>query len=369
MSLFFVTGELSGDLHGAALLRALRQQGFNGACAGVGGPKLIEAGMQPLVRCEELATMGWIAVAGQLVKLLRILSQVEQHILRTEPPAVVMVDAPSFNLRLAQRLRKAGYRGVLIQYICPKVWAHGRGRIATMAQTLDLLLAIHPFEPPLFAETGLKASYVGHPLVTQLQAVSIDQPRRTLALFPGSRASVVRANLPLQLQAALPLATQYPLAISVAQESLRPLIEQLAPGVALIERDQTHQLMATSHAALATCGTVTLELALLKVPTVVTYQVHPVDRLIARYLLGLKSGADYSLPNIIAQQPVFPELVESRLDFRLVRQKLEELCAEGSDRQRALAGCDLVAAKLGREDASSNAAALIMQLVAVSSRT
>jgi lipid-A-disaccharide synthase len=355
--LFFVCGELSGDLHGASLLQALRKQGFEGEAFGIAGPRLRAAGLNAQWHCEAMSdNMGWVSVAKKLPIILRTLRQVEQAILRAQPDAVILIDNPGFNLRLARTLRKHGYTGRLIQYICPKVWVHGSQRIDIMAQSLDLLLVIHPFEPPLFKDTSLTTHYVGHPLVAQLRNQPLSTERSTIALFPGSRSTVIAANLPIQLQAAA--AYRDRIVISVAHPDLLPLVQRLSGG--LPTSLNTHQLMASAQAALATCGTVTLELALMQVPTVVTYKIHPVDRWICRHILHLDPHRHYSLPNIIAQRPLFPEHIESRLDPQTIAASLNQLLEQ---RTHALADCQQVIDALGSADASDNAAGHIMALL------
>jgi lipid-A-disaccharide synthase len=302
--------------------------------------------------------MGWAGVARQIGTLLRRFLEIENGILQSGAEAVVLIDNPSFNLRLARSLRRKGYAGRLIQYICPKVWVHGRGRIATMAQTLDLLLAIHPFEPPLFADTRLPTHYVGHPLVAQLRDQRPSPERTSIALFPGSRPSVVMANLPVQLQAASPWRDR--LVISVAHPQLQPLVEQLAPGIPT--SSNARQLMTSAQAALATCGTVTLELALCQVPTAVTYKVHPFDRFICRHFLHLTNNRHYALPNIIAQKSVFPEFIESRLNVAAIGRTLHHLL-DGPQRRSALEGCQEIIDQLGTRDASQEAARHILKML------
>jgi lipid-A-disaccharide synthase len=205
--LFVFAGEKSGDLHGGHLLRELFSIRPDARVCGVGGPSMREAGLSCMLPMEKFQVMGFVDVFIALPRLMRQFFAVKNYILRTQPPAVLLIDYPGFNLRLAASLRKAGFKGRICHYICPSVWAWGKKRIPQMANTLDMLFSILPFEKSYFSETSLPVHYVGHPLVA---AVSNYRRRplddfsdgKVLALFPGSRRKELERNLFVQLSAA-----------------------------------------------------------------------------------------------------------------------------------------------------------------------
>src|SRR5262249_39681155 len=210
----------------------------------------------------------------------------------------VTIDYPGFNLRLAKHLRKKGYAGKLIHFICPSVWAWGKKRIPLMGSTLDLLLSILPFEKKLFEHTPLKVAYVGHPLVERMKNYSYQtfaSDSKIIALFPGSRKKEIERNLPLYLDACCELAHKFKIALSVSDERYRPLMLEILKTKQWREEeilwatpDHTYELMKKAYLAIAKSGTVTLELALHRVPTVVTYGVSFLDKIIAYDILRIR---------------------------------------------------------------------------------
>lgn len=305
--IFFFAGELSGDLLGAELVSE--------GAVGVGGPAMQRAGLKPLFDFEAFQVMGFTAVIPALPRILMQLHRIKRWILKNSPKMVVLIDYAEFSLLLAKQLRKGGYRGKIVQYVCPSIWAWRKKRKKTLESYYDHLLSILPFEEKLFKK--LPVTYVGHPLKREL-----DGTKRTdeIALFPGSRVQEVRENLPIQLKAARLLGG--PIAISVARKKLRPLIEKLAPSCLLVEEKEA--LMKRARGALATCGTVNLELGLYQTPTVVTYKLSHFHYFLGRHLFRIRLPY-YSLVNLIADRELFPEFIHKKLDASEIAQTLERV--------------------------------------------
>ena len=363
--LVLIAGELSGDLHGGHLMEALQGRVQIG---GVGGPLMRAQGLDEWLGMETLSVMGFTDVLLALPRLIRAFHTLRNRILKERPDAVVFIDYPGFNLRMAKALRKRGYKGKLIHYICPTVWAWGKGRIEKMAQTLDLLLTILPFEPSCFAHTELPAHYVGHPLMQGIMPPG-DGQGKGIALFPGSRHGEVERNFPSQLAALAQLRARYPDAeatVSVAIPSLAPLlrshIEASGQPVHLAPRAESYNLMRSCRAALATSGTVTLELALHHAPTVVTYRLSRLNYLLARYLFRIRLP-HYALPNILAKQELFPEVVGKQLPTDRIAEHLCALYEAGSARDACLTGCKNLRTLLGEGDASQEAARALLEVI------
>lgn len=330
--LFIFAGEKSGDLHGEKLIKALLEREPHLKIAGVGGPRM-RPHMQSILPMEEFQVMGFIDVFCELPQLIRHFHFITAEILRLKPKAVITIDYPGFNLRLQRHLKKKGYPGKCIHFICPSVWAWGKKRIPLMASNLDLLLSILPFEKQLFSHTSLPVSFVGHPLVERLNTYTYKPfsfpPKKILALFPGSRKKEIENNLPLQLDVCREIATpDICIALSVSEERFRPLIldivKQKNLDVLLVPPDYSYELMRSAYAAIAKSGTVTLELALHRVPTVVMYKIRPLDEFIALQLLRIRLPF-YCLVNIIAQKPIYPELFGSRLTFETLKRQAQNL--------------------------------------------
>lgn len=360
-ALFLLAGEPSGDLYGGDLLRALRQLSPETTYRGVGGPRMRAEGLDLLFPMESLQVMGITDVLTSLPRLLKLFRTLREAILTQIPDTVVFIDYPDFHMRLAASLRRRGYRGKLVHYICPSVWAWRRERVEALARSLDLLLCILPFEPELFAKTSLEAHYVGHPLLSLVErerGKRLVLPEGALGLFPGSRRSEVRHNLPLQLAALERLGL--PGVISSAHGELTPLIRSLLGGRQLpIVEGESYALMQSISGALATSGTVALELALYGVPSVVHYELTRMHYLLGRYVLRIRPPF-FALPNIILGREIFPEAIGHKLDPAGVASYATEVLGRG--REACLADCREVRRQLEGSDGSLSAAQRILQL-------
>jgi lipid-A-disaccharide synthase len=375
-----VAGEPSGDQHAAALVAAMQRRSPQATFSGVAGSHLRAQGVEQLLPAEQLAVMGFSDVLRALPRLVSAFKLVRNAILKKQPTAVILVDYPGFNLRLARSLRRHGYKNPIIQYISPSVWAWGTNRKKIMEAHLDLLLTIYPFEKKHFANTKLSVAYVGNPVAQSvIQAPStktdwrsscgIPAEVRLLGIFPGSRLAEVQRNLPLMLEASRPLS--YALAISAANAACENAIITAVTAAGLkighdvfcVPRYKFYtELMADCRAALAKSGTVTLELALHHCPTVVLYQLTALNRMIARYVLRLNLP-HYCIVNIIAEATVFPEFIAQPATPQSLRSALVSLLEDGSVRADCIAGCQYVRNVLAEHPASERAAALISETV------
>lgn len=374
-SLFIFAGELSGDLHGSHLLKAIKQRMPAIQAFGVGGPALREAGLNTILPMEKFEVMGFTDVLLALPRLYKQFHQVRRAILETDPRAVVLIDYPGFNLRLASSLRKAGFKGKIAQYISPTVWAHGKNRIQQMAQSYDIVLAILPFEPSCYTGSGLKAVYVGNPLQEYVNTHSYENDWKKnfnipveaplISLFPGSRHGEVKRNLPAILTAAQMLRKECPevaFAISCAHPSTELLAKELLPknatDVFFVPKKYAYEMMRDSQAAVAKSGTVTLELALHACPTVVIYQLTALNKFMAKWIMKLNLP-HYALANIVAGCQVFPELIAKQFSPADIYAALNSLINNSDTRRHCLDGCDRIKDLLKDVQASRDAAAIL----------
>lgn len=310
---YFIAGEKSGDLHGHELMKAMRKIVPNFCAKGVGGPAMEAEGLECSAPYADFQVMGFTDVILALPSIVPHFYSIAKNILQDKPDGVIFIDYPGFNIRMAKHLRKNGYKGKLIHYIAPSVWAWGKSRIKTMQNNLDLLLTIYPFELSCFEKTGLKTVYVGNPLMENIGPSSLRKP--LLALFPGSRKKEILRNLPLQIEAAKLFGKE--VAISVSDLSLEkeiiPLLKDANFPYRLVHESERFDLMKTASIALAKSGTVTLELALRGCPTVVHYKLTRLNYFLARYIFQI-SLPHYVLPNILLNETVFPERYQVEID-------------------------------------------------------
>ena len=304
--IFMVAGEVSGDKLGGTLVESILKKQKDLELIGIGGPEMRAHGLFPIIPMEELQVMGFIDVIKHLPRLFKIFRRTVQTILDLNPKVVVTIDYPGFNLRLAKKLRKKGYQGKICHVVCPSVWAWGKKRIQTLADNYDLLLTLLPFEKPLFGKTSLRVEYIGHPL-TQKITYETSPEENLIAIFPGSRSHEIERNLPCFLRLIPKLPPQMKYIISVSQEKYRPLIEKLAgsqiPLLTPVEMNLRKPMLALSKS-----GTMTLELALKGIPTVVIYKISPLDIFLAKYIFRINLRY-YALPNLILKHTLFPELI------------------------------------------------------------
>lgn len=356
MSIFLFAGENSGDLHGETLIRAIHAHCPSLSIFGVGGPRMRGEGLETIMEMERFQVMGFIDVLIALPRLIWQFYQLRRILLQRQPKMVIFIDYPGFSLAMEKSLCKKGFTGKICHYICPSVWAWGKNRISKMEKILDHLFVIFPFEEKLFLrkdskKSNLQVHFVGHPLIRRIEQTApllpssllqeLSKSRPLISLFPGSRKKELDRNLQLQLRVAkqlLALCPQAIFALSVASPLLKKRIRCAISDlpITLVEEQQNYALMRQSTFAIAKSGTITLELALHLVPTVVTYGISALDLIIARDILRIRLPY-YCIVNILLQEKVFPELIGPNLTEKklfdeastfLFSEEMRESCRE-----------------------------------------
>jgi len=370
MRLVIIAGEISGDLHAARLLTAIRSRCPDVESSGIGGEALQKAGMHLIIHCQEMAVMGIVEVLRRYLPLRRAFYRLLDHIKSDPPDAVIFVDYPGFNLRLARKLTTVATKK--IYYICPQVWAWNTSRIPLMASLLDRLIVIFPFEPDVFKDTRLPVDYVGHPLVAESQAV-LDAPLETLswgdtpgiAILPGSRSQEISRMLPVMARAAAIVARQSPgtrfilaAANGSAAHQARTILSEKTRDVPAIDvvTGRTRQILKQARAAWVTSGTATLEAALMECPMVIGYRMAPLTYLMGRILVRVDH---IGMVNIIAGRRLCPELVQSQMTAEALAGAIKPLIAETETRSATISGLKQVRADLGEPGAEERAAEII----------
>lgn len=274
----------------------------------------------PFTYSDSLKIMGLIDVVISLYRILKIQKKIIRRILTGEFDLVITVDSSSFHLPLVNKLKKAGCKAKFVHAVCPPIWAYRPKRKTKIAATFDLLLPLFRFEKTLFEDTRLDSFWIGHPFQNQLYNNNLEETKETILIFPGSRKRVIERNLPLQLAAAKKF--HRPIFISVSSPSLKRLIEHYAPNIPLFEKTPSPELQKKTLIALATSGTITLELALMGIPTVVTYKIPLIDAIAAK--LAKMNVPFFALPNLLAKKEIFIELIHPFTTVDEVFQAMEE---------------------------------------------
>lgn len=333
LDVFISCGEVSGDLVAAELLRPLQQVIATQSWAGVIGNELQALGVKSLRGLDGLQVMGFTAVLKALKRLKKHMQWIESTILESSPQVVLLVDYPGFHLKLAKGLREKGYKGKIIQYVCPSVWAWKKHRLKTLRTYFDEVWGILPFESDYLKEAGLNYFYTGNPSyrLSKRHLITFGHHQRDcLGIFPGSRPQEIHAHLPLILKACEAYEKKHPgqkWQLSLATEESSKLIEgylkTTSLKISLIKPEERFEKMHQMKAALAVSGTVCLELALHNVPTVTVYACGFINYFIAKYLFKIKLKY-FTLPNLILKKPIFTELINAKLDSSNVCKELEK---------------------------------------------
>ncbi len=370
-SILIVAGDVSGDLHAGAVVRAWQQRGLNAELWGIGGDRLRAAGAELLYDVRQTAIMGFLEVLRHAGLVRRMWRDILRRVESRPPDLAILVDYPGFNLRLARALKRRGLR--VLYFICPQVWAWHRSRIWTLARTVDRLLVIFPFERELFRDTGLTVDFVGHPFVDELTGFTTaplaewgsGQPR--VGLLPGSRRQEVRRILPIMLAAAEQIRVRHPNAAfivaaanDVTAELARRLIAQRSPRSVgfSVAVGRTRDVLRQATAAWVTSGTATLEAALLDCPQVVVYRAHPLSYLLGRCLIRVPY---IGMVNLIAGRGICPELIQHEATPARLADVIEPLLTDTPQRQAMLLGYHEVHTKLGQPGAAARAAEILDQ--------
>lgn len=370
MKYFLIAGEASGDLHASHLIESLKQEDAEAQFRFLGGDLMAaQAGVEPIIHYRDMAYMGFMDVLKHLGKILGFLGTARRAIDEWHPDKVVLVDYPSFNLKVA---KYAHNLDIPVHYfISPKVWVWKEWRVKDIRRYVNHMYCILPFEPDWYQERGYKATYVGNPTVQEVAQASKDFPdfphfieqnglvdRPIIALVPGSRVREIRDNLPLMLQAAARHPEYQAViagALSIDDNLYR---EVMGADTVPVLRDATYPLVHHSRVALVTSGTATLETALLGTPQVACYRFNG-SKWSYNFYRRLLTGKYVTLPNLITDEPIIPELLMHLCSVESIDTHLTQLLADTAERAAMLDGYRRLADRLGTDVCTATAAHLI----------
>lgn len=367
-TIYLVAGEASGDEHGAALMKSLRNFAPDLAFSGRGGPKMQAVAGQAFMNwSDSAAVVGLWEVVKRLGYFREQFQDALNEIASINPDAVVLIDYPGFNLRLARALRRKSPPLKIIYYISPQVWAWNRGRISQMARFLDLMLCIFPFEAELYNKSGLRTVFVGHPMIENLAKLRTGEQRQPnlIGLFPGSRLREVRKIFPLMLEAAREIVTRQPeirFEVAAASELLALEIRKMLMASPLRDRvrivtGDTAGTMQCAFTGMVASGTATLEAAYFRLPFVLVYKVSWPTYLAARLVLKTKH---LGMPNVLAGREIVPEFVQHEARPDTISKAVLKVMNDQAARELVISEFDAIIAKLGESGASTKAAQAIL---------
>lgn len=374
MRLYVVAGEASGDARGAELMRSVLELDPGVMFHGRGGPQMA-AMAQPGFHnwTDKAGVIGFIDVLKSYPYFKQEFQLTLAEIEEIKPDALLLIDYPGFNLRLAAALRKRGIPTKVIYYISPQVWAWHRSRIAQMAKTIDLMLCIFPFEKPLYEQSGLKTEFVGHPMLDSLGAKLTGVPRdpELVGLFPGSRRREVRKIFPLMLEAAKVLKLKRPelkFEAAAASKTMRALMSEYAGNYPELNcslgLQNSHELMQRAAAGMVASGTATMEAAFFRLPFALVYKVAWLTYAVGRRLIKVRW---LGMPNLLVEREVVREFIQEQAQPQPMAQEMLRLLGQ-EGRTRFVEDMDKVIASLGQPGAAKHAAkALLAELQATKS--
>ena len=366
MKYYIIAGEASGDLHGANLMKALKQLDKDTQFRCWGGDLMKEAGGELVKHYRDLAFMGFWEVITHLSTILDNIRFCKSDILRFQPDVLILLDYPGFNLRIAEYARQKGLR--VFYYISPQVWAWHRSRIRKMKQNIDRLFVILPFEKAFFKQYDWEVDFAGHPLLdaveqhktlakeTNLHTELIDKNKPFIALLPGSRQQEIKMVLPIMLEV-VPLFPQYQFIIAGAPAQSLSFYRELSQDIPIVF-GHTYTLLENATAALVTSGTATLETALFNIPQVVCYKGNPLSVQIAKRLVDLKY---ISLVNLILDKAAVRELIQSDLNKNNLAIELSKILPGKNKRLEMLNDYQSLRSQLGGTGASERVAKLMWE--------
>lgn len=367
MKYYIIAGEASGDLHGANLIASLKKKDTRAKIRAWGGNLMKKQGATLVKHYRDLAFMGFVEVLLHLRTILKNLSFCKKDILKYKPDAIILIDYPGFNLKIAKFAHKHNIK--VYYYISPQVWAWKKRRVYTIKEVVDKMLVILPFEKDFYDDYRVDAHFVGHPLLDELSKVryinrsnfarqnKLDSKKEIIALLPGSRKQEVTRMLGIMMKV-MDKFPEYQFVIGCAPSLPESFYRELVgnENVHLVF-NKTYQLLQVASAALVTSGTATLETALFYVPEVVCYKGNKISYLIAKNLVKVKY---ISLVNLIMDKPVLKELIQNDLTPKNIEEELNDLLTNHKKQRQLLEDYEDLRCKLGNAGASNNAATIIV---------
>ena len=374
MKLMMVAGEVSGDVHGEGLIRSLRQNHADADLFGIGGKKMLREGFRPYFMLDTMQAHGFVELAGHLPRLYKTLWRMRDALEEESPDALVLIDYPGFNLKLAAYASEKGIP--VIFFNSPQIWAWRKGRLDTIKRVVDKMIVLFPFEEEIYQQAGVDVSWVGHPLLDEIGQESDSAALREncglranlplLAIAPGSRPSEMRKHLPTMLEA-LPEIEKIigefqcilPVAESLDFDEVRRQASSSSVYVAVVP-EQFLESVRASDAAVIASGTASLQTGLALKPFVIVYRVSPLTYMIARLLAETKY---IGMVNVLADKEIVPELLQNEFTVSSITDHAVRLLQDHDYRGTMISELEKIGLKLGEPGAYRRAAKCIEDFI------
>ncbi len=372
--IMIMSGEASGDLHGANLAREIQKQDPSIALYGVGSARMKEAGVQILADASEISVVGLTEVLTHISAIRRVYVTLKKFLRHERPDLLVLIDFPDFNMLLGKAAKKIGIP--VLYYISPQVWAWRKGRIKKIADLVKAIIVVFPFEVQLYEKERIDVRFVGHPLMDVVKSdltkkearndLGIDVDRRTVALLPGSRKSEIIHLLPDMLSAARILSSRFPdlqfilpLAPTLDREFVLSFTDQAGVLLRIVE-GRAYDVLKASDTALVASGTATLETGLMGVPMVIMYRVSPLTYFIGKRFIDVDH---VGLVNIVAGKRIVPELIQDEVTPGKIADAVTSMLTDKAYYMRICEDLTEVKTRLGEPGASRRAALVVRELL------
>ena len=366
MKYFIIAGERSGDLHGANLIKAIKNADSEAVIKAWGGDYMQDAGAEISKHYRDLAFMGFVEVLFNLPKILGFFKECQNTIAEFKPDAIILIDYAGFNMRMAKWAKKYGYK--VFYYISPKVWAWNQSRAWALKKNIDRLFVIFPFEVEFFKKYNYEVEFVGNPLFDAIAAFKPNleflkenhlENKKIIALLPGSRKQEVDKMLEVMI-ATKQQFIDYQFVIAGVSNLSKAFYEKFLTENIQVVFDQTYDLLAHAQAAMVTSGTATLETALFDVPQVVCYKTSWISYKIAKQLIKVPF---ISLVNLVAQKEVVKELIQDELTSENIANELKKILPNSEKRENQLLDYQMIKKSLGDVGASKKTGRRIVELL------
>ncbi len=378
--IMIVAGEASGDLHGARLVKTMREKDPGLTFCGIGGRQMRNAGVELVADVTDMAVVGLTEVFHRLFGILKVMREMKQRLRQEKPRLLILIDYPDFNIPLAKTAKELGIP--VLYYISPQVWAWRLGRIKTIKRCVSKMLVILPFEERIYRSAGVDVLYVGHPLLDVvndigprediLKRLGLDARIKTVAILPGSRHSEVVKLLPVMLEAAEiisrgrePVQYLLPLASTLDAAFVEEIIGRRRVPVKIVS-EHIYDAIASADVAMVASGTATLETALLNTPMVIIYKMSPLTYAIARMVIRVKN---IGLVNIIAGKTIVPELIQGEATSEKLAAGIKAMLNDPARRETIKNDLGTIREKLGKPGAAQRAAAIALDMISPPERT